>query len=160
LHHTQLSVAPHPQRTSPPTHDASPPRHRSLLNPPAVVFNSSFNMTSLARLRCRLSPAIVGEFTITVRLPSDSYTPHRPFARSLQTSADMTLGLDFREAAQGLIIPTPLPLSLDGHERRMERSADALYKFILGFCHLAIGQVRYFADVSPLTYYLCLTPFM
>jgi pyruvate dehydrogenase E1 component alpha subunit len=41
--------------------------------------------------------------------------------------------------------------------RRMEMAADALYKakLIRGFCHLAIGQVRFVVSLAPPKKWLC-----
>lgn len=111
--------------------------------------------------------------------------PIKCFARSLQTAADSTqLNQSIPEDGS-----TPFSVKLHedsfrGHNtespsldvevtkdsllkmykemvtmRRMEQSADALYKskLIRGFCHLAIGQVRSSAvfprGISPLTYH-------
>lgn len=93
----------------------------------------------------------------------------KQLARGLQTSADSTQLQDeasssrpftvklHKESFRGYIIDPPSlevevskEMLLDMYTkmnlmRRMEMAADALYrqKLIRGFCHLAIGQVRY-----------------
>jgi len=99
-----------------------------------------------------------------------SYTTVQPFARSLQTAADSTQLV--QSLPQDPSTPFSVKLHEDSFRafntdipsldvevtkdsllkmykemvtmRRMEQSADALYKskLIRGFCHLAIGQVR------------------
>ena len=142
---------------------------RSSLPPPFLL------MASLARLRCSLPLKHAGRFSVSKKLQFVSawplrYATNKPFARSLQTSADST------QLIQSIPEDGSTPFSVKLHEdsfrahnieapsldvevtkdgllkmytemvtmRRMEQSADALYKskLIRGFCHLAIGQVR------------------
>ena len=120
------------------------------------------------------SPKTGGAFfskqTITIPINHGLDAPEQRFARSLQTSADSTQltqpipedgstpfsvrlhedsfrahntespSLDVEVTKDGLLKMYNEMVTM----RRMEQSADALYKskLIRGFCHLAIGQVR------------------
>ena len=140
-------------------------------------------MTSLARLRSRVLPTArqLSVSSIQFACLADSHATYQPFARSLQTSADTTLLT--QALPEGGSTPFSVKLHEDSFRayntdtpsldvevtkdsllkhyttmvtmRRMEQAADALYKskLVRGFCHLAIGQVRYFTGASPLTYH-------
>jgi hypothetical protein len=130
-------------------------------------------MASLARLRSRLPLKTTGRLAVSsfkIYHRRRSSHPVQPFARSLQTAADSTLLT--QSIPQDPSTPFSVKLHEDSFRsfntdtpslnvevtkdsllkmykemvtmRRMEQSADALYKskLIRGFCHLAIGQVR------------------
>jgi pyruvate dehydrogenase E1 component alpha subunit len=131
-------------------------------------------MASLARLRTRLPLKTTGRLAVSsvkkILIGVGPYTTVQPFARSLQTAADSTQLV--QPIPQDPSTPFSVKLHEDSFRayntdtpsldvevtkdsllkmykqmvtmRRMEQSADALYKskLIRGFCHLAIGQVR------------------
>ncbi len=131
-------------------------------------------MASLARLRSRLPLKSTGRLAVSrpvfLIIDVGPYATVQPFSRSLQTSADSTqltqsipqdpstpfsvkLHEDsfrsFNTDAPSLDVEVTKDSLLKMYKemvtmRRMEQSADALYKskLIRGFCHLCIGQVR------------------
>jgi hypothetical protein len=174
--HVVDRLAPHPHKKRARADLVEGGAVRPTLFPFSLCVPSPFDRPPLSHSLPKTGGAFFRKQTITICISHGLYAPEQPFARSLQTSADSTQltqsipedgstpfsvrlhedsfrahntespSLDIEVTKDSLLKMYNEMVTM----RRMEQSADALYKskLIRGFCHLAIGQVRSTA-VSP-----------